>query len=198
MKIYFARHGEYQNPDAVVPYRLPGFPLTDLGQKQANLQADKLFGEKIRTLSTSPIQRCVETATIIGHVLGLHPNQYGEIIETGTPLQGLSKSEIAKLAPNYPYDVPKHLENGGESPEVIFERMNNFVNKLKLMSKNSSHLIVSHGDPITIFLIKTLKGVIPHAIEEFEKSGGILYIPMGGLVMLDYSQKGIPKYSEII
>ncbi len=28
--------------------------------------------------------------------------------------------------------------------------------------------------------------------------GGIRYIPMGGLVMLDYNQKGIPAYSEII
>ncbi len=197
MKIYFARHGEYQNPKSVVPYQLPGFPLSELGIKQANIQADKLLGEKIRSLSTSPIERCVETATIIGHVIGLHPNQYGELIETGTPLQGLSKSQLAKLSPNYPYDVPAHLKNGGESPEAIFTRITTFVEKLKGMSKHSSHVLVSHGDPITIFLIATLTKKIPHTIDEFENSK-IRYIPMGGLVMLDYSQKGIPKYQEII
>lgn len=197
MKIFFARHGDYHNPDKVVPYRLSGFPLSELGIEQAKLQAEQLSTEKIRTLSTSPIERCVQAATIIGQKIVLHPNQYKELIETGTPLQGLTSSELKNLSPNYPYDVTSHIEGGGESPEAIFERMNNFVNKLKLMSKNSSHLIVSHGDPITIFLIKTLSGTIPHTIEEFEKNNG-RYIPMGGLVMLDYSQPGIPKYAELI
>lgn len=197
MKIYFARHGEYENPSRVIPYQLPGFPLTELGKQQAHIQADKLMGLKIRTLSTSPIERCFEEATIIGKIIGLHPNIHSELTETHTPLQGLSKVELSKLSLNYPYDIPAHIEAGGESPEMIFERMNNFVNKLKLMSKNSSHIIVSHGDPITIFLIKTLTGMIPHTIDEFEKSRG-RYIPMGGLVMLDFSQSGIPKYSEII
>ncbi len=197
MKIYFARHGQYDNPDKVAPYRLPGFPLTDLGREQARLQADKLLNSNLRDIFTSPIERCLETATIIGHVLGLHPNQYGELIETGTPLQGLSKLELDKLSPNYPYDIPTHLENGGESPETIFARISTFIEKLKLMSKNSSHLLVSHGDPITIFLIATLTKKMPHTLDEFENSK-VRYIPMGGLVMLDYAQEGIPKYTEII
>lgn len=197
MKIFFARHGEYQNPTSVLPYQLPGFPLAEQGQHQANLQADKLIVEHIRTLSTSPIERCVETATIIGHVIGLHPNQYGELIETGTSLQGLTESELENLSPNFPYDVPAHIENGGETPEMIFARMSSFVNKLKQMSKHSSHVIVSHGDPITIYLSGTLLNVIPHTGDEFYKSK-VRYIPKGGLVMLDYTQKGIPKYTEII
>jgi broad specificity phosphatase PhoE len=112
-------------------------------------------------------------------------------------LQGLAKSELEKLSPNFPYDVPSHIENGGESPEMIFERMNNFVNKLKQMSKHSSHIIVSHGDPISIYLSGTLLKVVPHTDAEFYHSK-IRYIPMGGLVMLDYSQSGVPKYTEII
>lgn len=197
MKIYFARHGEYHNPEGVVPYRLPGFPLTDLGKSQASLQAEKLLHSNLRDIFTSPIERCVETATIIGRTLKLHPNPNEAIIETGTSLQGLTRAELGKLSLNYPYDVPSHIEGNGESPEDIFNRMNLFIDKLKLMSKSSSHLIVSHGDPLTIFLIATLTKNIPHTIDEFENSK-IRYIPMGGLVMLDYSQKGIPKYTEII
>lgn len=196
MKLFFARHGEYQNPDGLIPYRMPGFPLTDLGIEQAELQATKLSQFKIRDIFTSPVERCLETATIISKTLKLAPNPSEALVETGTPLQGLKKEDIAKLSPNYPYDVPAHIEGGGESPEMIFERINNFVEKLKVMSKNSSHLLVSHGDPITIFLIKTLSGKIPHTIEDFEKSN-VRYIPMGGLVMLDYSQSGIPKYTEL-
>lgn len=157
MKIFFARHGEYQNPDNVIPYQLPGFPLSELGKQQAKLQGDKLQGEKIRSLSCSPIERCMETASIIGQAIHLHPNTYPELIE--------------------------RLED--ETRESIVSRMAEFVGKLKLMSKNSSHLIVSHGDPITYYLSHVTK-----------KS--LQLIPMGGLVMLDYSQSGSPKYTEII
>lgn len=193
MKIYFARHGEYLNPDNIAPFQLPGFPLTELGEQQAQLQVEKLLSEKIRTLSTSPIERCVETAIIIGNAIHLHPNQNAKLIEIGSPLEGSKKDKKLEFV----YELPKHIEGGGESTDVIFERMNSFVSILKLMSKNSSHVIVSHGDPIDIFLISTLKKSVPHTREEL-KNSGIRNIPMGGLIMLDFSQSGIPKYSEII
>ena len=197
MKIYFARHGEYQNPKRVVPYQLPGFPLSELGIKQANIQADKLLGEKIRSLSTSPIPRCFETATIIGKALQLFPNQKEEFIETGTPLAGISLDDPRHSHPDYLYNLPEHTEGGGESPEQIFARFNEFIDKLKLTSKNSNYLIVSHADPIMIYLHGVHKHALPHTDHEIV-NGSIRYIPMGGLVMLDYSQKGIPKYQEII
>lgn len=197
MKIYFARHGQYENPDSVVPYRLPGFPLSEIGRSQAQKTADTLVGQKIRAIYTSPVERCQETAGIIGQTLKLYPNPKPELIETGTPFQGLTKEALAKLSPNYPYDIPEHISAGGESPENIFERMNNFVETLKQTSKKSSYVLVSHGDPITIYLSGTLLKKIPHTDAEYYNSG-IRYIPMGGLVSLDFSQKGIPKYEEII
>lgn len=197
MKVYFARHGQYQNPGKVVPYRLEGFPLSDIGRQQATKQGEALKDFKIRDIFNSPIERCRETAGIIGRVLTLHPNVKEALIETGTPLQGLTQAELMNLSPNFPYEVPGHIEGGGETVEGIFERMNNFVTTLKAMSKTSSHLIVSHGDPIQIYLTKILTGSTPHTDAEFNR-GKIRYIPMGGLVMLDYSQSGSPKYTEII
>ncbi len=197
MKIYLARHGEYQNPEAVVPYRLPGFPLSELGRQQAQLIADKLVDQKIRAIYTSPIERCLEEASIIGKTLRLYPNQKSELIESGTPLQGLTKTALADLSPNYPYDIPAHIEGGGESPDDIFARMNNFVNSLKSTSKNSTYLLVSHGDPIYIYLSGLLLQKIPITDQDYYESS-IRYIPMGGLVLLDFTQKGIPKYQEII
>lgn len=185
MKIYFARHGQYQNPEGVVPYRLPGFPLTELGISQAKLQAEKLLSVNIRDIFTSPITRCVETASIIGKIIKLAPNMTDGLIETGTPLQGMTLFERNKIQGDFPYNLQSHLDGGGETMEAIIERISNFVAKLTTMSKNSSHLIVSHGDPINFYLNAVLKKEVR-------------YIPMGGLVMLDYSQKGFPKYSEII
>lgn len=181
MKIYFARHGDYQNPDNVVPYQLPGFPLSALGIKQVEQIASKLASQSIRAIYTSPITRCLQTATLISQQLHLYPNQKPELIETGTPLAGIKRSDM----PSDIYSDPRHIEGGGESIATIFARMNNFIDTLNLTSKNSHYLIVSHGDPTMIFL----RGVLKKEIR---------YIPMGGLVMLDYNQKGIPAYSEII
>lgn len=181
MKIYFARHGQYQNPEGVVPFRLPGFPLSDLGRQQSELTASKLAGIKIRAIFTSPVERCLETATIIGNILHLFPNQKEEIIESRTPIQGTKRSEF----PPDIYVEPKHIDGGGETKAEIIKRMSEFVGKLKLTSKNSHYLIISHGDPTMFYLQDVLKK-------------DIRYIPMGGLVVLDYSQSGVPKYTEII
>ncbi len=197
MKLFLARHGEYENPEGVVPYRLSGFPLTPLGKEMAIQQASQLASFKIRDIFTSPVERCLETATIIGKSLKLHPNPRTELIETGTPLQGMTKAAITQLSPNYPYDVPEHIEGGGESPEDIFTRLSKFVDSLRSMSRSSSHLIVSHGDPIHIFLTQTLTGSIPHLASEYF-SGKVRYIPMGGLVLLNYGKSGSPQYTELI
>lgn len=197
MKIYLSRHGQYQNPDAIVPYRLPGFPLSELGRSQAQKTADQLVGQNIRAIYTSPVERCQETASIIGQTLKLYPNPKPELIETGTPFQGLTKEALAKLSPNYPYDIPEHIAQGGESPEGIFERMNTFVNTLKSTSKNSVYLLVSHGDPIFTYLSGLLLKKIPRTDQDFNESK-IRYVPMGGLVMLDFGKNNTPKYLEII
>ncbi len=181
MKIYLVRHGEYQNPEGIVPYRLPGYSLSDHGKKQVELIAVKLKDQKIRALYTSPIQRCVESATILGNARHLYPNQKSELIEVDTPLQGIKAADL----PSDIYQDARHIEGGGETREVVYTRMNSLIEKLKLTSQNSTYLIVSHADPIIILLAGILKKPVR-------------YIPMGGLVMLDYSQKGIPKYQEII
>lgn len=197
MKIYIARHGDYQNPDSVVPYRLPGFPLSELGRQQAQLVADNLIDQKIRAIYTSSIERCLETASIIGQTLKLYPNPKPELIETGTPFQGLTKEALEALSPSYLYDIDGHIEGGGESPEGIFERMDNFVNSLKSTSKNSTYLLVSHGDPIFIYLSGLLLNKIPHDDQDFYQSK-IRYIPMGGLILLDYGKDKLPSYTELI
>lgn len=181
MKIYFARHGDYQNPENVVPFCLPGFPLSDLGKSQVQKIVDKLKDIKFRAIFTSPVTRCLESATIIADSLHLYPNPKDEIIESRTPLQGTKRSEF----PADIYTNPVHIEGGGESKLEIIERMAQFVGELKLTSKNSVYLIVSHGDPMMFYFQHVLKKEVR-------------YIPMGGLIMLDYSQQGIPKYTEII
>lgn len=181
MKIYIARHGDYQNPEGIVPGRSAGYPLTELGIKQAETIAHKLSDVKVRAIYTSPIERTLETATIISRALHLFPNPKPELMEVITPYQGYKISSI----PSGLYTDPFHLNGGGETREALFARVNAFVETLKSTSQNSTYLLVFHGDPIHVFLTTTLKQEIR-------------YIPMGGLVLLEYGKNKIPTYTEII
>lgn len=62
-KVYLVRHGEVQNPDHVVYADLPGFPLSATGRRQVAHAADRLPSDA--TVVTSPVERAVETATIL-------------------------------------------------------------------------------------------------------------------------------------
>lgn len=181
MKIFFARHGQYQNPDEVSPCRLPGFPLSEAGIKQVQLQIEKLTDQKIRAIYTSPIERCLQTASLIAKSLHLFPNQESELIELKTPFQGYKKADI----PSDIYQDSFHINGGGETREEVFARMYDFFSQLRQTSQNSSYLLVSHGDPIIVLLAGILKKPVR-------------YIPMGGLVLLEYGKTKLPLYSEII
>ena len=63
--IYFVRHGHVLNLDEVHYGRLPGFPLSEEGQRQALIASDKLRSDPIAAIFSSPQLRARETAQII-------------------------------------------------------------------------------------------------------------------------------------
>ncbi len=196
-RIYFARHGKYKNPDGVIPYRLPGFPLAEDGKRQAKEIVEKLKEQDIIKVFCSPILRCHQTAEIIANGLGISVEQKEELSETRTPLQGKTKKEMETLSPNYPFDIPEHSIGGGETPEEMYNRVHNLVQKTISEYKNKTILLVSHGDPIFIFLSTRLLGSVPHTHQDFDNKK-LRYIPMGGLVELTFTDSGEVVYRELI
>lgn len=195
--IYLARHGDYQNPEKVIPYQLPHFPLSQLGNKQARLIASKLATANLAHIYTSPVERAYQTASIVGDALRVEVTQTELAVETKTPLQGLTKAQLLAKSPNFPYDIPEHLSGGGEIPEVIFKRMTKLIEQIKRDYQNQTTLIVSHGDPLTIYLKGVFEKRIPHLMQDFD-TGEIRYIPMGGLVEITVRYPSDPVYKVII
>jgi broad specificity phosphatase PhoE len=60
--IHLVRHGEVYNPDHVLYGRIPGFGLSELGQRMAKAAADSKVGHPITRLYASPLQRTQESA----------------------------------------------------------------------------------------------------------------------------------------
>lgn len=150
--IFLVRHGHYDSPMPVAPYRLPGFHLSAKGKQDAGLLSQHLAGEAISAIFTSPLERTAETAGIIASAHGIIPVVDPRLIEVRSPLQGKTPEEIHALGGwNWSiYDTPWYAENGGETPAMILARMKECIEEHRKTYRGGSICLVSHGDPIML------------------------------------------------
>ncbi|NOX22130.1 MAG: histidine phosphatase family protein [Actinobacteria bacterium] len=71
MRIHLVRHGHVHNPRHLVYASLPGFGLSDEGNKQAATLALRLSGMAIARIVSSPLERAIQTATPLASALNL-------------------------------------------------------------------------------------------------------------------------------
>jgi broad specificity phosphatase PhoE len=86
--VHLLRHGEVYNPDGVLYGRLPGFRLSELGERQAKAAADWLAARDIGYLVASPLERAQQTAAPLAALTGLPLETDDRLIEADNYLQG--------------------------------------------------------------------------------------------------------------
>jgi len=86
--VHLLRHGEVHNPDRVLYGRLPGFRLSALGEKQAQLAADWLAQRDLGYLVSSPLERARQTAEPLAAATGLDVAVDERLIEAANHLEG--------------------------------------------------------------------------------------------------------------
>ncbi len=89
-QVHLLRHGEVFNPDAVLYGRLPGFHLSDLGRRMAQVVADDLAasGHDVVDVVASPLERAQETAAPVAAAFGLDVSTDERLIEAANSFQG--------------------------------------------------------------------------------------------------------------
>jgi len=138
--IIFLRHGHSMtNKLGIGSSAIEGYPLTELGERQATEASLKLAGASwIDNAYCSPVLRAVQTASIACSSLGLKPTIDFRITERG---QG--KREGMELLKDKEWTSdPK---NEAESWESTKARMRSFMED----AKGRVILAVSHADPIS-------------------------------------------------
>lgn len=150
--VFLVRHGHYDSPAPVAPYRLPGFHLSPKGREDAASLSRSLAGEDISAVFTSPLERTAETAGIIAGAHGIVPVVDPRLLEVRSPLQGKTPEEIHTLGGwNWSiYDTPWYAEKGGETPTMILARMKECIEEHRNTYRGGSICLVSHGDPIML------------------------------------------------
>jgi broad specificity phosphatase PhoE len=86
--VHLLRHGEVHNPTKVLYGRLPGFRLSELGERMAQAAAQALAGRDVTYLASSPLERAQQTAQAIAAATGLPVAVDDRLIESGNYFEG--------------------------------------------------------------------------------------------------------------
>ncbi|MCV7402264.1 histidine phosphatase family protein [Mycobacterium fragae] len=150
-RIHMVRHGEVYNPGGVLYGRLPGFHLSDKGNRQAQAVADALADRDVVAVISSPLQRAQETAAPIAARHDISVDTDPDLIESTNILQGrgISPGDGAWRDPR----VWWHLRNPftpswGEPYAQIAARMATAVDKARARAAGHEAVCVSHQLPI--------------------------------------------------
>lgn len=158
MRVYVARHGETTwNVAGRYQGQLDESVLTPRGELQAAALANALCDAELRAISSSPLRRCVETATTVAQKLALKVNTEPLLREIGHGTwEGLLKDEIEREDPRlltlwreHPYDV---TFTGGESLNDVAERWRRFQANFQPPGPT---LIVTHDVLVRLALIES-------------------------------------------
>ncbi|MGD8806906.1 MAG: MSMEG_4193 family putative phosphomutase [Chloroflexota bacterium] len=133
----------------------PGVHLNDVGRKQAEQLAGRLSQLPLKAIYSSPLERCLETATAITAVHSLEIQEIEAIGEVrygkwqGKKIKKLSKKPAWHIIQHYPsrFRFPE-----GESLLEVQQRAVSAIEELAQKHKDEVFAIVSHADVIKLAL----------------------------------------------
>ena len=134
MKIIFVRHGEAKNDK-----------LTHWGKKQARNIVRELFYENISKIYSSPLERAIQTASIIAKKLDIKNIIIDKrISEREQKNETMSKEEIIEFDNNYLNSTFSRKDP--EGCKEYLKRIHSFLNDVKKQNKKDSCvLVVGHS-----------------------------------------------------
>ena len=151
MQLLLLRHALTPETGTRLTGRRPGVALSDEGRQQAAALGKALARLPVKALYTSPVQRCRETAKLVGADWGLQPVSYGSFTEvdygtwTGRTMNSLRRTKLFRML----YIAPSRVTfPGGESLANVQARAVAACEDLASRHSKEMIAVVSHGDVI--------------------------------------------------
>ena len=146
--IHLVRHGEVANPDRVLYGRLPGFGLSALGHRMADVAAASLVGRPITALAASPMQRTQESAAPWAKRFQLEVRLDERLIEPANRFEGLDVRRELRNPRYWPLLVNPARPSWGEPFASVARRMMLAVGDARSSVESGEVVLVSHQLPI--------------------------------------------------
>lgn len=162
MNLLLVRHGETVSNLKKIYAGKSSEGLTERGIAQAKQVSEKLRHLGVQALYSSPVPRAVQTAEIIGKIVGLDVIVESAFQEIGMgPWEGLFEEEVAMLYPEEWHlwqSQPSELKlHGRETLEELLRRVLDGVYKILSMHDIQNVIIVTHVAIIRVLLLWHLK-----------------------------------------
>ena len=162
--VHLVRHGEVENPKGIIYGRLPGFHLSERGQRQAEAAADRLAERNVSAVWASPLERAQQTAKAIAarHELELVTDE--RLLESDSShLQGLGRRAVdILLSPRSWWHLRNPLRpSWGESFSDIRIRMLGAINDAIDSNPGNEVVVVSHQTPVIVARLSLAKSRMP-------------------------------------
>ncbi len=171
-----------ENPNKLIYGSQPGFPLSAMGRDQVQEAAEFLSDIHIDLVISSPLERAIETATIVAESKNIPVITNSLLGETGLgKIEGVITREeyIAQLAKHQAAQIAE--EEGMESPSNIQARMRTAFDQAIQQHPDANILFVSHGAPLC-FLMQSLVG------EPATFSSGPFYLKKGSIAEVNLNE----------
>lgn len=151
--VHVMRHGEVDNPQAILYGRQAGFGLTQLGWRMARAAARTFVegGHDIRSVVASPLLRAQMTATPIAREYGLEVGSDARLIEAWNTFEGVAvnKNRAVLAHPKYWNRYINPLKPSWSEPyNDLVSRMRAAVADARRANEGGEVLLVSHQLPI--------------------------------------------------
>ena len=156
--VHLLRHGEVHNPHRLLYGRLPGYHLSALGRRMAEVAAEHLGDHDVTLVVSSPLERARETAAPIAESHGLEVVVDERVIEAGNDFEGLPVAGGAGILRHprlYPKMRTPFRPSWGEPYVEIVERMRLAVVDARAAARGHEAVVVSHQAPIWMIRLAT-------------------------------------------
>ncbi|MGN6607840.1 MAG: histidine phosphatase family protein [Jatrophihabitans sp.] len=160
--LLLVRHGLTAKTGPVLAGRAPGLHLDDRGIKQAEALAQRLAAVPLTAVVTSPLERCVETATAVREAQAKDPAWHVDdrLIEcgygdwTGKAIKDLVKDPLWKVVQAQPSAV--RFPNGESLPEMSSRAIAAVRDWDQRLGDDAVWVACTHGDVIKAILADAL------------------------------------------
>ncbi len=156
--IIFLRHGQAENnTKKILAGRTPGINLTEQGKEQAEQAGEMIKSLNISAIYSSPIDRAMQTAEIVGKHCGIKPISDDRLIEldmgkfTMMPYNEIFEKHGNVFLKFYDGN-PAIKENNVETFAEVKDRISEIVNFVIEKHHNENVVLVTHMDPIKAIL----------------------------------------------
>jgi probable phosphomutase (TIGR03848 family) len=153
--VFLIRHGLTDHTGSRLYGRTPGLHLSERGREQADRLAERFSRVRLAAVYSSPLERCIETATPLAVAQGLRVTRRSGLVEmdagiwTNRPLSGLARTKLWQRIQQTPSQA---AFPDGESFVAANARLVGELGQIAGSHPNGRVAVVSHSDTIRMML----------------------------------------------